>query len=904
MKKLSILAFLFILPTLAMADAVSVTVDVESYEGQAEFYSFAVNSGLVIIGAGTLLFLLRGIWLFDVKMLVATAVGVLMVIAFMTTITTAAPVMIGLDKDSCYGDLRLCDSDGNGDCGPQAKWDISSIPDNADILDAWACYYNWEQYGTPDTDVTFYRVDDQAYVIDNLNAAGVNAQTITNNTALVWNTTPTVSTWGCINVTVAIKTDYDAGYDNSSWRFWDPDQPMGTVTGVSSTGELTFGNYNGGAGPYFKIDSKEAGGGGPGQYVYLDITYEPAPPPADPLKITYDGVTQYNVSDSSRYTGEFINFQANITEEADSPIEVIFYHNGTSYNLTGTNTSYIYQQALDLPAGTHNITWYATNYTYTDSAEFIYTVLKATTLLNITVNGERGYYYGADNDYFNVTAGQDVPVSFYLAESGYNVGDRGYVFGGLTGGQPSNKTKIYNITSNTWSYGADFPTDIRESGGGEIGDSIYILGGRNGTAARSDTIYRYNTTSDTFTLMSAKLPEQKDGMTNGCPYNDRYIYQFGGKDELGQSTNTVYKYDSVGQVVTNGTFLPFDLRDHAAICVGDQAYLFGGYRDGIGNWNTSLRYNMSDDTITQLTVLPDFRREVSGGYIDGEIFILGGQNNTASEITEILVYNIAGDSYHFLTGASLIQSARLASAFTYEAGNAIILTGGFAFGGEIDDTQILNKTLVEPTYQTLNNGAANVTVWNNVTGLTVGFDINFTGWSPSSGTSPYENTTESISQSDGDIINVTAYGYGNQNYTTPESITYFAQMDVAAESYLSATFNYSSVSFGSLSAGSNNNSAIGGYSVSVNASGNYKVEAYGSNLLNGTYNVPIANLLMDTDGTTPSLASSIALSTSNQTIDTGLSDLTNYHGFWLSIPSGQRAGHYTTTLTITYSLVV
>jgi len=131
-------------------------------------------------------------------------------------------------------------------------------------------------------------------------------------------------------------------------------------------------------------------------------------------------------------------------------------------------------------------------------------------------------------------------------------------------------------------------------------------------------------------------------------------------------------------------------------------------------------------------------------------------------------------------------------------------------------------------------------------------------------------------------------------------------------SFLTATFNYASVAFGSgLSAGSANNSApnqtAGSYNVSISASGNYKCEALGGNWTDGSgHGFHISKLIMDLNTTAGNLAvgDGVALSEANQTINTGIpsAQTLNYHGYWLSIPSTQYAGTYSSNVTVTYSL--
>jgi len=130
--------------------------------------------------------------------------------------------------------------------------------------------------------------------------------------------------------------------------------------------------------------------------------------------------------------------------------------------------------------------------------------------------------------------------------------------------------------------------------------------------------------------------------------------------------------------------------------------------------------------------------------------------------------------------------------------------------------------------------------------------------------------------------------------------------------YITATFNYAAVSYGSLSAGTSNNAAPnqlnGVYNVTVDANNNYKVQAYGLNFTDGGgHEFYINNLKMDSNATAGNLAvgSAVALTEVAQTIETNIlpAVTTHYHGYWLSIPAGQYGAAYSSTVTETYSLV-
>lgn len=131
------------------------------------------------------------------------------------------------------------------------------------------------------------------------------------------------------------------------------------------------------------------------------------------------------------------------------------------------------------------------------------------------------------------------------------------------------------------------------------------------------------------------------------------------------------------------------------------------------------------------------------------------------------------------------------------------------------------------------------------------------------------------------------------------------------QSSISVVFNYNTVNFGTLSAGTNNNPAPnqmnGIYNVTVDTNENYTLSASGTNFSGGSYSFNINNLKMDTDSdkTNLALGNAVTLSGTPQIIDSNIdySITPHYHAFWLSIPSGQYATSYTSTITITYANV-
>lgn len=130
--------------------------------------------------------------------------------------------------------------------------------------------------------------------------------------------------------------------------------------------------------------------------------------------------------------------------------------------------------------------------------------------------------------------------------------------------------------------------------------------------------------------------------------------------------------------------------------------------------------------------------------------------------------------------------------------------------------------------------------------------------------------------------------------------------------YIEVTFNYNQVTYPSISAGSTDvpapNQGQGIYNVTVNTNYDFTVKARGTNFSDGAgHTFSISNLKMDTDPSVSglSLTNAVALSTSDVTIDENVpyTVTTHFHGYWLSVPVGQYAGTYTSTVTITYNNV-
>jgi parallel beta-helix repeat protein len=140
---------------------------------------------------------------------------------------TTSTTTLSLNYTYDLADIGASNTLGTEDLS-QIMWNITTIPAGVTIIDAKQCLYWSVKYGSPNNNVNVSRINDHTWT-ESSSATTIKNQQLTNSSSLTWNST-TQSTWGCTNVTTMLQTDYNLGYKNASFRFEDPDNPVGTIT--------------------------------------------------------------------------------------------------------------------------------------------------------------------------------------------------------------------------------------------------------------------------------------------------------------------------------------------------------------------------------------------------------------------------------------------------------------------------------------------------------------------------------------------------------------------------------------------------------------------------------------------------------------------------------------------------
>jgi len=215
------------------------------------------------------------------------------------------------------------------------------------------------------------------------------------------------------------------------------------------------------------------------------------------------------------------------------------------------------------------------------------------------------------------------------------IGDKIYVAFGYDSGD-SNLLRIYDIASDTWSFGPNGPAPLRSEGyqGVAHGGKLYCMGGRAGSPLPD--LDSFNPATNTWTSL-ASMPQARAGTAAAGQGNG--IYVFGGRTTTAPSepacvgtiapgaSTTILRYDIDTDSWANAGNLAVSRSDATAARVGAKIYIFGGC--GTGSMLNSIEvYDPKTQTSTLLAVtLPTQRALMASATAGNEVHLTGGVNS-------------------------------------------------------------------------------------------------------------------------------------------------------------------------------------------------------------------------------------------------------------------------------------
>lgn len=262
------------------------------------------------------------------------------------------------------------------------------------------------------------------------------------------------------------------------------------------------------------------------------------------------------------------------------------------------------------------------------------------------------------------------------------VGNVIYMFGGTQGITPTSTIRAFDTTTGTTTTkSVSFSHPIAFASCAVVGTNCYIIGGNytDGTSGRK-IISKYDTVNNILTETVATLPDITARLiAPACVVVGTDIYIFGGNLAVGSNTpsDAIFKFDTTNNTVTKITaYMPVALYAMGIAADNSDIYIFGGVNGSGSRVNTIYHYVAGSSSNPELlnTTLPSPRAYHYAFAASGKCLIFGGQSNAANYPTDILVFDTAAktvstDTATLGTGAPFAGCAFIENNVYYVGGN-------------------------------------------------------------------------------------------------------------------------------------------------------------------------------------------------------------------------------------------
>jgi hypothetical protein len=266
-----------------------------------------------------------------------------------------------------------------------------------------------------------------------------------------------------------------------------------------------------------------------------------------------------------------------------------------------------------------------------------------------------------------------------------------YGFSPITG--DTNQTRLYNINTNTWSFGRVAPgsPSSEEAYGDTVQDGfLYVIGGRAGFpgAPPLSDLRRYNPVTNSWAIL-APMPTARAAAAAAVV--DDAIFVIGGRTSTGGPCSggplsVVERYDIDQNTWTAVAPLPSPRSDLAAVERGGKVFVFGGCSGIFSDFTDQVdMYDPETNTWTPRRSMPTPRASLVVGHRGDNVYAIGGWNG-GPPLNVNEVYKMANNSW---TTAAPMPTAR-GEAGAHSHGGRVYVVGGSqpAFGASTDVNEV------------------------------------------------------------------------------------------------------------------------------------------------------------------------------------------------------------------------
>jgi uncharacterized delta-60 repeat protein len=207
-----------------------------------------------------------------------------------------------------------------------------------------------------------------------------------------------------------------------------------------------------------------------------------------------------------------------------------------------------------------------------------------------------------------------------------------YIVGGINGsGVPQSSAYRYNVGSNSYVSLSPSPTATWNQAAVYLNGKIYKFTG-TGFGGPTNALDIYNLSTNTWT--SGAFYPSSLSFVSGFTQNG-FVYGGGGQTSGGVGTTNTYRYDPVANAwndvsIADLTSTKFDA---ATTVFNGMPMLVGGYGNGNMPSDITVRlvaWNSSTNTWSNYSNLPSERAEMGAAVLNGSLYVIGGRSMAQS----------------------------------------------------------------------------------------------------------------------------------------------------------------------------------------------------------------------------------------------------------------------------------
>lgn len=206
------------------------------------------------------------------------------------------------------------------------------------------------------------------------------------------------------------------------------------------------------------------------------------------------------------------------------------------------------------------------------------------------------------------------------AGGGGQVGNKIYVCGGRDSTHTTLSTcEEFDVDTKIVTQKLSMPSGRWACAGTAIGDKIYIFGSEN----ESDELFEYNTTADSWRIIMPTYRPQGRGW-NAVASAEGKLYVCGGNHQ-GNVLSDCWEFDPIIELWTQKADMPSPRIYHTAIGFDDDIFVVGGASSSAGSGDSIVyRYKISSNSWLTETPVPTPRGSSMLAIHDGWLYVMCG----------------------------------------------------------------------------------------------------------------------------------------------------------------------------------------------------------------------------------------------------------------------------------------